>query len=218
VLFRSFNCAADGVLVLSEVIDLLGKQLAPILPPWGTGLAAAALRRLGVPFSPEMLRQLRFGRGLDNRRFKATGFRYRYTTREAVLKLREHQRLAPLQRANAEGYRYERQLEEFLRYSPSVRAANAAPPPPQNVAAGEERPAPKPRPRPRPQRTAAAPPTPAPAPEYADLQAEEVIAMLPDLERADLDRLREHEVANEARPSVLRAIDSLLSRRQGAAV
>ena len=35
-----FNCAADGVLVLSEVIDLLGKQMAPIISPWGTGLSA----------------------------------------------------------------------------------------------------------------------------------------------------------------------------------
>src|SRR5213076_1803400 len=106
-------------------------------------------------FSPEMLRQLRFGRGLDNRRFKATGFRYRCTTREAVLKLREHQRLAPLRRSNAEGYRYERQLEEFLRYSPSVRAANAAPPPPQNV--------PKPT-RPVAARKPARPAAPAPPP------------------------------------------------------
>ena len=210
-----YNCAADGVLVLSEIIDLLGKQLAPVLPPWGTGLAATALRRLGVPFSPEMLRQLRFGRGLDNRRFKATGFRYRCTTREAVLKLREHQRLAPLRRSNAEGYRYERQLEEFLRYSPSVRAANAAPPPPQNVAAGEERPAPRPKPKPRPAPRKA--PVSPPAPEYADLQAEEIIALLGDLDRADLERLREHEAGHAERPSVLRAIDSLLAR-QGAAV
>ena len=45
-----------------------------------------------------MLRQLRFGRGLDNRRLKATGYRYRYTTRETVLRLGEHQRLEPILR------------------------------------------------------------------------------------------------------------------------
>ena len=86
-----------------------------------------SLRRAGVPFPPEMLQQLRFGRGLDNRRLKATGFRYRYTTREAVLKLREHQRLAPLTRSSGEGYRYEREVEEFLRCSPSVRRPTRRP-------------------------------------------------------------------------------------------
>ena len=48
-----YNVAGDGVLALSEVAGLLGKPYAPILPPWGTGLAAAALRRLGVRIPPE---------------------------------------------------------------------------------------------------------------------------------------------------------------------
>ena len=48
-----FNVAGDGVLALSEVAGLLGKPYAPILPPWGTGLAAAALRRVGVRIPPE---------------------------------------------------------------------------------------------------------------------------------------------------------------------
>ena len=91
----AFNVAADGVLALSEVIGLLGKRPLPILPPWGTGLLAAPLRQLGVRIPDEMLAQMRFGRGLDNRRFKATGFKYSYTSREAVLKLGEHQRLQP---------------------------------------------------------------------------------------------------------------------------
>jgi UDP-glucose 4-epimerase len=30
------NCAADGVLAMSEVVGLLGKSYAPVLPPWGT--------------------------------------------------------------------------------------------------------------------------------------------------------------------------------------
>src|SRR5919109_1230547 len=76
-----YNVAADGVLALSEVAGLLGKTYVPLLPPWGTGLAAAALRRLGLKIPPEMLAQLRFGRGVDNRRYKATGFDYRYTSR-----------------------------------------------------------------------------------------------------------------------------------------
>src|SRR5918911_129131 len=119
-----YNVAADGVLALSEVIGLLGKTYAPILPPWGTGLAAAMLRRLGVRVPPEMLQQMRFGRGVDNRKLKATGFRYRYTTRETVLKLAEHMRLHPVLRGVQEPYRYEREVEDFLRWSPHVRNPN----------------------------------------------------------------------------------------------
>jgi UDP-glucose 4-epimerase len=118
-----YNVAGDGVLALTEVAGLLGKPYAPILPPWGTGLAAAALRRVGVRIPPEALAQLRFGRGVDNRLFKAAGFRYQYTSREAVLKLGEHLRLHPVVRGAQEPYRYEREVEEFLRWSPHVKNA-----------------------------------------------------------------------------------------------
>src|SRR3954467_14311343 len=116
-----YNVAADGVLALSEVIGLLGKTYAPILPPWGTGAAAAILSRLGVRVPPEMLQQMRFGRGIDNRKLKATGFRYRYTTRESVMKLAEHQRLHPIVRGPQEPHPYAREVEDFLRWSPHVR-------------------------------------------------------------------------------------------------
>ncbi|MBA3300346.1 MAG: NAD-dependent epimerase/dehydratase family protein, partial [Thermoleophilaceae bacterium] len=113
-----FNVAGDGVLALSEVIGLIGRTPAPILPPWGTGLAVNAARRIGVKVPPEMVNQLRFGRGLDNRKLKAAGFSYRYTTREAVQKLAEYMRLHPILKGVSEPYRYEREVEEFLRWSP----------------------------------------------------------------------------------------------------
>jgi UDP-glucose 4-epimerase len=116
-----FNVAADGVLSLSEIIGLLGKRPLPILPPWGTGLAAGPLRRLGFRIPDEVINQLRFGRGVDNRLFKATGFQYGYTTRETVLKLGEHLRLAPVMRGVERTYTYEREVEEFLRWSPHVQ-------------------------------------------------------------------------------------------------
>jgi UDP-glucose 4-epimerase len=116
-----YNAAADGVLVLSEIADLLGKPFAPLLPPWGTGLAAGALRRLGFKLPPEMLNQLRFGRGVDNRKLKAAGVPLRHTTRETVQAFAEHLRIAAIRSGEAEPYRYEREVEEFLRYSPSVR-------------------------------------------------------------------------------------------------
>jgi UDP-glucose 4-epimerase len=116
-----YNAAGDGVLALSEVASLLGKPLAPILPPWGSSLAAAALRPLGVRVPAEVLNQLRYGRGLDNRRLKGAGYAFGYTSREAVLKHAEALRARPLRRGEGEPYRYEREVEEFLRWSPSVR-------------------------------------------------------------------------------------------------
>jgi UDP-glucose 4-epimerase len=117
----TYNVAGDGVLALTEVIGLLGKLPFPILPPWGTGALAAPLRRLGIRIPDEMVNQLRFGRGLDNRRLKATEFRYGYTTREAVLKFGEHLRLHPVLRGGESEYTYEKEVEEFLRWSPHVR-------------------------------------------------------------------------------------------------
>ncbi len=116
-----YNVAGDGVLVLSEIASLLGRPLAPILPPWGTGLAAAGLRLAGVRIPEEMSQQLRYGRALDNRRLKAAGCTLRYTTREAVQRFAEDLRVQELRRGDGEPYKYEREVEEFLRYSPSVR-------------------------------------------------------------------------------------------------
>jgi UDP-glucose 4-epimerase len=115
-----FNAAGDGVLALSEIATLLGKPLAPVLPPWGTGLTAGVLRRLGQQLPPEVLNQLRYGRGVDNRRFKAAGYAFRATSREVVQAFAEHLRTRDLRPALGEGYRYERDVEEFLRRSPAV--------------------------------------------------------------------------------------------------
>jgi UDP-glucose 4-epimerase len=125
------NAAPDGVLALSEVIGLLGKRPLPILPPWGTGLAASSLRRAGLQLSPEMLLQLRYGRGLDNRKLKAAGFKFEYTTRETVIKFGEHLRLRSVLRGVKEPYRYEKEVEDFLRWSPSVRERTEVERPPR---------------------------------------------------------------------------------------
>ena len=121
-----YNVAPDGVLALSEVIGLLGKQRA-------AGAAAVGHRRwpprccagLGFRLPPEMLLQLRYGRGLDNRRLKAAGF---------ALPLHDPRDRAGVRRAPApasvlkgvqEPYRYEKEVEDFLRWSPSVREREA---------------------------------------------------------------------------------------------
>jgi UDP-glucose 4-epimerase len=121
-----YNVAADGVLALSEVISLLGKRPAPVLPPWGAGLLAGPLRSLGFRIPSEMLNLLRYGRGVDNRRFQGAGFRYGHTSREAVAKFGHHLRVDPVMRGVEERYTYEREVEEFLRWSPHVRRERPA--------------------------------------------------------------------------------------------
>jgi UDP-glucose 4-epimerase len=238
-----YNVAGDGVLALSEVAGLLGKPYAPVLPFWGTGLAASALRRVGVNIPPEALNQLRFGRGVDNRRYKAAGFRYGYTSREAVLKLGEHLRLHPLLRGSQEPYRYEREVEHFLRWSPHVKNVRDRPPGYGKVAAdaadaeqeervqAAERAAETAIQRAKEaeeavQRVAEeaarrvreeaqrATLAASPVEHYDDLAAEEVIAMLASLERDDLQTLRDYERRHANRARVLSAIESVLARRE----
>ncbi|HEY2159802.1 MAG TPA: NAD-dependent epimerase/dehydratase family protein [Solirubrobacteraceae bacterium] len=187
-----FNAAADGVLALSEVVSLLGKPMLPVLPPWGTTFAASQLRRAGVRVPVELLRQLRFGRGLDNRRLKACGYRYRYTTREAVVRLRAHQRLRPLLRSGVEPFQYEREVEDFLRWSPSVQSASEG-----ARASGKP--------------SAASVP---PLTSYDDLSGEEVIEVVTSLEVDDLEALARYETSHRARRGVLAAIDRSLARKR----
>jgi UDP-glucose 4-epimerase len=194
-----FNVAADGVLAWSEVAGLVGKPYAPVIPPWGTGIAGAVLRRLGLHIPPEVLRQLRFGRGVDNRLLKAAGFRYGCTSREAVIKFGEHLRLAPLVRDAREPYRYEREVEEFLRWSPHVRRGRRGAAPDRAHAPAEPR-------------VGGRIP-----PHYDDLAAEEVVSLLGSLEREDLIALRDYERGREGRETVLRAIDLALARGPAAA-
>jgi UDP-glucose 4-epimerase len=198
-----YNAAADGVLTLSEVVSLLGKTMLPVLPPWGTVFAAVQLRRLGLRVPVEMLRDLRFGRGLDNRRLKAAGYRYRYTSREAVLKLRAHQRLRPLLGRGDESYRYEREVEEFLRWSPSVLSADRR----DGTAGASDSDGPPPAPEHR----------PAPGGESVEsldsLTEAELLEIVASLETDAVRRLREYEAANRARSAVLEALDHQLALR-----
>jgi len=192
-----YNVAADGVLALTEVAGLLGKHYAPILPFWGTAIAATVARRLGVNIPPEMLAQLRFGRGVDNRRYKAAGFEYGYTSREAVLALAEHMRLHPLLRSTAEPYRYEREVEEFLRWSPHVRT-------------GARNPAVAARQAPGPGLSSGGPPVD----HYDDLRPEEVISLISSLEPEALRALRDYENGHHARAALIGAIDSAIARSE----
>ena len=123
-----YNVAGDGLLPWTEVAAICGKRTVP-LPPYGTGLAALPLKRLGVELPDELLDLLRFGRGIDNRRLKDAGFEYRYTSAGAVEAFIEALRLRGAVGDTQVTYRYQRDVEQFFRHSPAVLPAGDAPAP-----------------------------------------------------------------------------------------
>ena len=52
---------------------------------------------------------------------------------------------------------------------------------------------------------------PSPPDDYDDLGADEVVGLLPSLDRARLEQLRRHEAHGQQRPAVMEAIDRLLA-------
>jgi UDP-glucose 4-epimerase len=115
-----YNVAGDGLLPWSEVAAICGKRTFP-LPPFGfRGLTSAPLSQLGIELTPELLDLMRYGRGVDNRRLKAAGFRYGHTSAGAVQAFVEAMRLRRTVGSAPGGYRYERDVEQFFRHSPAV--------------------------------------------------------------------------------------------------
>jgi UDP-glucose 4-epimerase len=115
----TYNVAGDGVLPWSEVISMCGKQPAP-LPPYGTGVVATVLARLGIDLPPEMIRLLTHGLGADNRRLKRAGFGYEYTSAGAVQAFAKGLRLRRTVGSTQPAYSYDRDVEQFFRYSSAV--------------------------------------------------------------------------------------------------
>jgi UDP-glucose 4-epimerase len=113
------NVAGDGVLPWSEVAAICGKRTFP-LPPFGFGgFVRSPLSWIGIDLTPELMDLLRYGRGVDNRRLKKAGFRYGFTSAGAVEDFVESLRLKSTVGEEPE-YRYQRDLEQFLRHSPAV--------------------------------------------------------------------------------------------------
>ncbi len=115
-----YNVAGDGNLPWSEVCALVGRRrlAVPFLFTNSLFEPLRVLRVLDLP--PEALEMLRFGRSLDNSRYKRAGFRYSYTTAGAVDAYARGLRLARAIRGDAGTYRYEREVENFFRHSPAV--------------------------------------------------------------------------------------------------
>ncbi len=116
-----YNVAADGRLPWSEVASICGTRLVPLSPYSPLKLRPVA-RLFDLPAELEDL--LRYGRGVDTRRFAATGFTYNATSAGAVrtfiraLRLRRQSGRTPM------SYTYEHDVEQFFRHSPSVMGAN----------------------------------------------------------------------------------------------
>jgi UDP-glucose 4-epimerase len=180
----TFLVAADGTLALTEALQALGVSHAPVLPPWGSGLLARLLRRAGLRFTQDVAGLLRHGRGIDNRKLKATGFAYRSTTREALATVvpGRRRRLALGAGETASENAYDADVEAFLRYSPSAQR-------PEAPAADEQ------------QRGIAA------------LDADSLLVLLPSLDEAALRALRAHEQAGPCRERLIAEIDLVLAER-----
>ena len=116
-----YNVAGDGRLPWSEVAAICGKRLLP-LSPYTVFKVRPLARVFDLP--DELLDLLRYGRGVDTRRFAATGFSYDSTSAGAVrtfiraLRLRKQSGRKPL------SYTYEHDVEQFFRHSPSVVRAS----------------------------------------------------------------------------------------------
>jgi len=114
-----YNVAGDGLLPWTEVTKICGKRTFP-LPPVGSSAVTMPLKRLGVELPDELLGLLRYGRGIDNRRLKRAGFEYEYTSAGTVEAFVEALRLRSTVGSTEPEYRYERDVEQFFRHSPTV--------------------------------------------------------------------------------------------------
>jgi UDP-glucose 4-epimerase len=114
-----FNVGAPGRLPLSEVAAICGTRLMA-LPPWRTHLLARPLARLGLLLPPELVPLLRYGRGLDTTRMERTGFVYRFTSVEATHAFARTLHLRKGAGKPQDHYRYQADVEHFLRHANSV--------------------------------------------------------------------------------------------------
>ena len=115
-----FNVAGDGKVPWSEVISICGKRGFP-MTPIGTGVVTSLLEMARLVDLPEeVLDLLRYGRGVDNRRLKRAGFRYRHPSAGAVESFVRASRLRKTVGNSRPDYHYERDVENFFRHSPAV--------------------------------------------------------------------------------------------------
>lgn len=89
-----FNIAGDGIILLSQALRRCGRPTVHI-PAAGAPIVAALVRQLGLAdFSPEQVRFLQYGRGVDTTRMrKGFGFEPVHTTSETFQSFVDARRL-----------------------------------------------------------------------------------------------------------------------------
>ena len=82
----TYNVAGDGILMLSQALRLAGKTALPV-PTSMVGVVGSWVRRAGfADFSPEQIKFLTYGRGLDTSHLRDEfGFTPSYTTHDAFV-------------------------------------------------------------------------------------------------------------------------------------
>ncbi len=98
----TFNVAGDGVILVSQAARRAGRPVIPIAGPFAFSVGAF-FRRLGLAdFSPEQVRFLTYGRGIDTSRMRTEfGFVPQHTTSEtfdSFVEARNLNRLLPPER------------------------------------------------------------------------------------------------------------------------
>ena len=120
----AYNIAPAGNEALSTLLDSAGKLHAPLLPPYGLGVAAFAFRQAGIAsLSPQLLDLLRWGRTLSTAKAaRELGFRAARDTRAAFEDFIQQRRVLRYE-PDRHAYQYEKELEDFI-HSRQVASAN----------------------------------------------------------------------------------------------
>src|SRR5438477_1383848 len=124
----AYNVASSKPLPLTRLLDADGKSHAPLLPPLAIGLAARALKQLGLAFlSPQLLDLLRWGRTLSvTKAARDLGFRARFETPAALEEFYRDRRVVRF-RPDYRAYMYEKELEDFIHSRAPQPSPNGSP-------------------------------------------------------------------------------------------
>ncbi len=115
-----YNLAGDERVPWSEVINLCGAKVAPILAYGTMDIASLLVKLRLIHFTPEMEPLLRYGRGIDTTRIKRTGFEIQHTTAGTVRGFIKAVRLKKNIGNEPQSYIYEQDIEQFFRHSPAI--------------------------------------------------------------------------------------------------
>jgi UDP-glucose 4-epimerase len=84
--FGAFNVAGDGVVLLSQAIDIMGGRAAPVLPPYGRWFSRLGMRIVArVDLPAHLADAVAYGSVMDTSRLAADfGWTPAYTSRQAM--------------------------------------------------------------------------------------------------------------------------------------